>query len=478
MIGSGFGGLTAAALADRTALRVSVFERHVRPGGCAGDFALDGYWFPAGATVVTGLEEGGILRRVFDTAGIVVDARELDPSIVFHVGGKQVPYLRSPEAWRSVFRTAFPTAPDGYDRFWKWSRATGGAVYGIGAALPSLPIERWPDLRRTARAARPGALRTLPLLGRTIGQVKQKLGAVGHPGADALIDSLLLDATGARAAECSAIQGAIALDLYRRGCQWVEGGTGKLAMLLVRATRIHGGEVHFGAGVSALDRAPGGWDVVLDDGRRIRARRVVANVPPGSLRGLRGMPVTRPADDQGWGAFVLHAGIDGSGLDGLDPFHQVILPEAGGELEEGASSLVSIYPGRGARSGQWSVSVSTHTRTGGWGADSGARRSRLEAQLRRAAAEVIPGFADRCRVVRSATPATFERYTGRPGGFVGGLAQRPGNTALLAPGHRPERHLYLAGDHVFPGPGTVGTALSGINAYRDVAESLRRRPLL
>ena len=95
-----------------------------------------------------------------------------------------------------------------------------------------------------------------------------------------------------------------------------------------------------------------------------------------------------------------------------------------------------------------------------------------------AAAVVIPDLASRVRLVRSATPVTYERFTGRPAGFVGGLVQRRGNTVFRAPGHRPERHLYLAGDHVFPGQGTVGTALSGINAYRDAAESLGMRPLL
>lgn len=43
VIGSGFGGLTAAALAARAGARVLVLERHTRPGGCAGDFALGGF---------------------------------------------------------------------------------------------------------------------------------------------------------------------------------------------------------------------------------------------------------------------------------------------------------------------------------------------------------------------------------------------------------------------------------------------------
>lgn len=108
-------------------------------------------------------------------------------------------------------------------------------------------------------------------------------------------------------------------------------------------------------------------------------------------------------------------------------------------------------------------------------AKSPARPGAYSARRRR---RFIPDLDARVNIVRSATAATCRRFTARPGGFVGGLVQRPANVALRAPGDRPERHLSMAGDHVFPGQGTVGTALSGINAYRDMTESLGLRPAL
>lgn len=476
VIGSGFGGLTAASLAARSGMSVSVFERHTRPGGCAGDFALDGFWFPAGATVVTGLEPGGILRRVFEELDVTVDSRPLDPSIVFHVDGKRVPYVASHDGWEATFRLAFPDAPAGYRGFWNWVRDIGGVVYSIGTALPSLPLQSFADVRRTIRAAHPQVLKTLPLLAATLGSIKTRLGATGHREADALIDSLLLDATGATAEECSAIQGAIALDLYRRGCQWVDGGTGALAMSLVRAVRRFGGMVSFGEGIRYVTRLGSIWRLETDAGRPIYARTVIANVPPAGLDRLLGREPRITAPAAAWGAFVLHLGIDAKGLDMPHPFHQVI---RGGDLHEaGNSSLVSIFPGRAGNPDLWSISVSTHVETGAGREFSECRRRELEERLLSNVETVIPNVRDRVRLLRSATPQTFERFTSRPGGFVGGLRQVPGVVALRAAGHRPERGLFLAGDHVFPGQGTVGTALSGINAYRDAAEFLGRRPIL
>ncbi|MDZ7727256.1 MAG: hypothetical protein U5Q44_03140 [Dehalococcoidia bacterium] len=91
---------------------------------------------------------------------------------------------------------------------------------------------------------------------------------------------------------------------------------------------------------------------------------------------------------------------------------------------------------------------------------------------------VIPDARSRVRLQRSAMPRTFERYTLRADGYVGGPVQRPGFPPLTAPGHRPARGIFVAGDHVFPGQGTVGVALSGINAYPDACDTLGVRALL
>lgn len=473
VIGSGFGGLTAAALAAAQGARVRLLEQHTRPGGCAGDFALEGFWFPAGATVVTGLEEGGILRQVFDKLAIPVPAQPLDPSIIFHIDGREIPYRANLDEWKQTLRSAFPAAAPRYERFWDWSHSAGGQVYRIGATLPSLPIESFADVRRTAKAASPGVVRLVPDLFRTVAAVKRRLAATGESRIDGLIDALLMDATGASAAECSAVQGAIALDLYRRGCQWVDGGTARLAMQLVRSVRRDGGRVDFRTRVTSLRKRRSGWLLTLDGGERFEARAVVANVPPAGLARLRGKPVRLPRTGESWSAFVLHLGINATALATLPPFHQVV---HGGEPH--GNSFVSIFPSRRKGAERWSISVSRHVEPSRWRSAGPCERRQMEERMISDVEQVIPDVRDRILLRRSATPLTYERYTLRPGGFVGGLVQRPGNVALRSPGHRPERGLFLAGDHVFPGQGTVGTALSGINAYRDAMEHLGKKAAL
>lgn len=476
VVGSGFGGLTAAALAAHDGASVRLIEQHTRPGGCAGDFALGGFWFPAGATVVTGLEPGGILRQLFDTIGVSVGDRPLDPSIVFHLDGKQVSYCQDVEQWKRQLRAAFPASAPNYEAFWDWTHLAGGRVYRIGASLPSLPLQRLADARRTLPAASPGVLRLLPDLFRTVGDAKQRLGAAGEPAIDAMVDALLMDATGADASECSAVQGAIALDLYRRGCQLIDGGTGRLAMQMVRAIRRDGGRVDFATRVEALRRTATSWHVTLSGGESFEARAIVANVPPAALAKLLGRRPSLPASGTAWSAFVLHLGIDASYLAPIHPYHQVVHPG-----EPHGNSFISIFPATRRTPARWSISVSCHVNPRDWRAfdpESASQRAEMEQRLLADVATVIPDVRERTVLLRSATPSTYERFTLRPGGFVGGLVQRPNVVALRAPGHRPAPGLYLAGDHVFPGQGTVGTALSGINAYRDAVERLGRKRTL
>lgn len=53
VIGSGFGGLAAAARLAARGYRVEVFEKRAQPGGRAAVFARDGFVFDAGPTVIT-----------------------------------------------------------------------------------------------------------------------------------------------------------------------------------------------------------------------------------------------------------------------------------------------------------------------------------------------------------------------------------------------------------------------------------------
>jgi all-trans-retinol 13,14-reductase len=64
VIGSGIGGLAAAAILSKAGKRVLVLEQHTKAGGCCHTFGKNGLEFDTGKTVEKVLEKGSVFRRL------------------------------------------------------------------------------------------------------------------------------------------------------------------------------------------------------------------------------------------------------------------------------------------------------------------------------------------------------------------------------------------------------------------------------
>ena len=72
VIGSGIGGLSAAAAAASTGLSVAVLESHDTPGGAAHEWNIKGYHFESGPSLYAGLSPAASpnpLKHVFQIIG-------------------------------------------------------------------------------------------------------------------------------------------------------------------------------------------------------------------------------------------------------------------------------------------------------------------------------------------------------------------------------------------------------------------------
>lgn len=482
VVGAGIGGLTAAALAARAGARVLVQEAHNRPGGCAGDFALGGLLFPAGATLLSGFEAGGLHDLIYRRLGLENRAVPLARAMAVVAPDSRFTFWTDRTRWDHEWRATFPGDAAAKARFFAWVETVGGAVHRMAARLPVLPPRHPRDLARLTAAFRLEMLRTLPHLVQNAGDVLRATGADRDPRFRRFIDAQLLDATGCTSDTCAAVNAAIALDLYHRGCFALPGGSAEIAHDLLRALRRDGGTIRYNDPAVSVRRMGGGWTVRTAGETSIRARTVIANVPAWDLPGLLGEAATprlqraKRLRRQSWGAVVLHLGVDAAVLPEVPHTFAQVLPALGEGLDEGRMVFITILPRRRAGAPR-AVSVSTHTDARNWwGLDRTAYEARKAAFTERMLAAcdlAYPGLRAGLRFSAAATPRTFAHYTLRGRGLVGGLKNDVRHSLFGSLSHRTGLPgLYLCGDTVFPGQGTIGVTLSGINAWRSAADDL------
>ena len=486
IIGAGVGGLTAAAVLAQAGLNVTVLEAHVYPGGCAGTFYHQGYRFDAGATLAGGFYSGGPMDLVAGAIGIDRwPARASNRAMVVHLsGGKQITRW-SDERREAERRRAF--GPQG-ETFWHWQERTSDALWSLALRSPIWPPQTLIDLTKLVRDGSGWLAESFPqhlnpsLL---LDAVRPVSAHLRNAPADLrqFVDAQLLIAAQTTSHQANALYGASALDLPRRGVVHLKGGMGTIAETLANTVRQYGGQVLYKQEVTHI-LTEKGRPVAVETKRRrsFPGDLIIANLPPWNIAKLvednapsrlQNLP---PKPKDGWGAFMAYIGLNQSVIPPNFPLHhQVVIQEP---LAEGNSIFLSLSPdwdtGRGP-AGTRALTISTHTRLDRWWQlfeqDRSAyetRKTRYLNRMLKAAEIALPGLRDAAHLTLAGTPITFQRFTRRAWGWVGGFPQ---TDLFRAWGPRLGPGLWMVGDSIFPGQSTAAVALGGLRVARMILNS-------
>jgi C-3',4' desaturase CrtD len=497
VIGAGIGGLTAGALLAKRGYEVIIFDRAIVPGGCASTFKRQGFTFDVGATQVAGLEPGGIHHRIFSELEIdLPPATPCDPACAVFLPGETTPInvWRDPIRWQTERQHQFP----GSEPFWQFLQQLFNASWEFQSRDPILPPRNLWDLGQLVGALRLDTLITVPFTLSTVGDALKWFGLNRDKRLQTFLDLQLKLYSQVTAAETALLYAATALGVSQtpQGLYHLEGSMQVLSDRLVAALERDGGKLLMRHTVESIEcdneRAIG---VTIRNQKTGEvwtetAAEVVANVTAQDLVRLLGdaAPQSNPLPllsldsyrsrvknlPQASGAFVVYLGVKDVAIPAGCPPHLQFLYDYDRIIGENNSLFVSVsHPGDGrAATGQATIIASSFvdpTKWYGEGVDYAALKAEYTATAIAKLGEYFDLSPANILITEVGTPRTFERYTGRERGIVGGIGQRVSTFGPFGFATRtPVAGLWMVGDSTHPGEGTAGVSYSALTVVRQI----------
>ncbi|MBS1120277.1 MAG: crtI3 [Deltaproteobacteria bacterium] len=274
VVGTGAGGLSAAAHLARHGFEVSALDQADRIGGFLAPFSSHGYSFDPGVHYVGQARQGQLLDRVLGDLGLDVERlfEEMDPDgfDVYRFPDFEVGMCRGLDAYRDRLIERFPAEREGMHRLFDLVAHFGEVT------------RKWPMAAHAPRLSDLGGLRYLPSLMRWARSSFAEL--LGHLIRDPRARAVLAAADGdigLPPSRLPALAGIGLLDHYGDGAFFPRGGSGALRDALVEAATEHGAVFRTGADVvEILVRGGAVTGVRLATGEVLEADVVVSDVDP------------------------------------------------------------------------------------------------------------------------------------------------------------------------------------------------------
>lgn len=461
VVGAGGGGIASAILAAVRGEEVTLLEGHSKLGGCASYFKRGPYLYDAGATTLSGLETNKPLCELFELIGNKPDLYLADPGIVFHLScGKVIHYYRDFDRWMDELKLHFPEMD--HRPFWELVRKIDQKSWKFLKEIKHFPFKELSDLQDLIKY--PSHAGLVPYLLVSTDHMLKKYGLDQHDYLE-LVNGILIISAQTLSQRTPFLVGAMGLSYPSETYAPVGGMKGVMDFFEKELLRL-GVKLEKRAKVESFSEKGNKVSVKLLKGDEEKGERLILNLPIWNLSSMSEGQLSETFLEEGeknpggWGAFCLYFGITSS-VEGL--YHQVHL----------ASDIIPNYfasfsiPDDESRApkGERAVTISFHVPATEW---IGLSKDEYESKKKALSDIVLEDFkkrfkVDELKMLTLGTPKTFERYTGRKNGFVGGVPFVYGKSpfALLSPvTSSPE--IFRVGDTTYPGQGLVGVVAGAL----------------
>ncbi|GMH35734.1 hypothetical protein BSKO_03602 [Bryopsis sp. KO-2023] len=504
VIGSGMGGLAAAAQLVSKGAKVLVLEKYIIPGGSAGFYDRKGYTFDVGSSMMFGFGEEGttnLLTKALESVGKKMET-VADPTQIFyhlpkstaHPDGLKVQVWRDYEQFVEELIDRFPHEAEGIRKFYD-------ECWVVFNALNSLELKSLEEplylLEQFAR--QPGACLDLAW------RVAQNTGDVAR---EFIKDEELLKFIDMECFCWSTVSadltplinaGMVFCDRHFGGINYPVGGVGKIAQNMAEGIVENGGDLMYKANVSKIITEGEGEEmkavgVQLADGKVFRGKTVISNATRWdtfeSMIGKRNLPQSevkfRGRYKKSPSFFSMHLGVKADLLAADEDCHHIIL-EDWSIMENPRGTLFVSIPTLLDSSLSPEGTHIIHAFTPDW-IDSWTGMEPLDYQRKKEEVSnafierleaVFPGIKNAVLFKEVGTPRTHRKFLNREDGSYGPIPSRrplgmlgmPMNTTSI-------EGLYCVGDSTFPGQGVNAVVFSGFGCAHRVLCDLGKQPTI
>ncbi|HFD11719.1 MAG TPA: NAD(P)/FAD-dependent oxidoreductase [Crenotrichaceae bacterium] len=482
VIGSGIGGLTAAALLAKAGKSVLVIERHDRPGGYAHGFTRRQFRFDSAVHAISGCEDKGyanghMIYRIFNGLGILdqIDfipiknyARAFFPDL-------EVDIAVGEQAFIDSLSCHFPTQRENLQKFVKLTRQVAEQATVADEILATNQSDAINQLRELFRYRR-STLSTV--MDEFLDDERLKS-----------IFSALWPYIGLPPQQLSFLYWAIMFSGYiLEGAYYCRGSFQRMADVLVDSLVQDKGEILYKMSVRRILLEHGKvCGVATENGQEIHAPVVISNAdilqtfehligagnaPADYLKKLQSMDVSMSI-------FVTYIATDIK-LENADQSHEMFIfdrydhqasyeASLDGNIDWFSATVLTHSDPTLAPPGTHLILLSTLLpySTANWR----QHKNDFQQRLLDKAEQYFPGLSEHVLFIESGTPRTMQRYTLNHQGAAYGWNPSPNQTGPGRPNVKsPIPGLYLASHWTQPGGGINGVSIAGVMAAQSILE--------
>jgi phytoene dehydrogenase-like protein len=473
VIGAGFSGLAIANLLQRDHGSVALVEQHYMPGGCASYFNHKGFRFDVGATTLSGLMRPyGPLAELEDALGMrFEDVRSLEKPMLIIKGYHRLLRHKNSDSWLKPFVDPLIV------QWWQGIEKRAKTLWPLVSGLPVVHWRNSLELGRFALAHLGAVSHLFDLTTSVFDSLPRSVKA--NDDFISILEEQLLIATQSGVKQTSLAVGALALT-YPDDMYYPRGGIGRLADDLLELFKARGGAYFPRHKVTDVHWSSHQKWRIQTSRQTFSSKKLVSTVPIwDQYRIQKDVRKFEGLRQQGWGAFVVYFGIRLLDWQPESLYVQLHWPKQPDWCHSGSVFLSFSDPLDLSRAptGHVCLNLSSHVKVETFDLEK-ADYDRLKAKALEDCKILLAEYFKDIEIVfaLAATPRTFEHYTQRSQGRVGGLPHTLLRPPVLFPSAiRPSKDIYQLGDTTYPGQGIMGVVSGAMKLSQYLGKTKSRR---